>query len=48
MSNVQMAPPSRFIYSFVRHQMQALWLRAAITAAQQNVPMNNKSQHKGI
>lgn len=47
MSHVQMAP---FIYSFVLHQMQALLLllHAAITAAQPNVPMNNKSQHKEI
>ncbi len=48
MSNVQMAQPSRFIYSFVLHQMQALPLHAAITAAQRNVPMNNKLQHKEI
>lgn len=27
MSNVKMAPPSRFIYSFVLHQMQALLLQ---------------------
>lgn len=48
MSDVQIASPSRFIYSFVLHQMQARWLHAAIKAAQQNVPVNNKSLHKQI
>lgn len=48
MSNVQMAEPSRFIYSFELYQMQAMPLHAAITATQPNVPMNNKSYHKQI